>query len=76
MKHSAQKKADLINTFFDFLYKDVDSDVGCIMPNNYTFKTPQQVIAFNMDLYDAFHGVNGWNYNLLTGRLENSKRKN
>jgi len=76
MKQSAQNKADLINTFFDFLYKDVDGDVGCIMPNNYTFKTSQQVIVFNMDLYDAFHGVNGWNYNLLTGRLENSKHKN
>jgi len=70
MKKSAQAKADLLNTFFDFLYNDPDNDVACIMPNNYAFKTPQQVINFNMELYDAFHGVNGWRFNLLTGRLE------
>lgn len=70
MKPSAQKKADLIESFFDILYGEEDSGVGCIMPNNFTFKNSQQVTNFNMELYDAFHGVNGWNYNLLTGRLE------
>lgn len=70
MKHSAQAKADLISSFFDIIYNDTDKDVACIMPNNYTFKSTQQVINFNMELYDAFHGVNGWHFNLLTGRLE------
>jgi len=70
MKSSAQAKADLISSFFDVLYNDSDNDVACIMPNNYTFKSPQQVINFNMELYDAFHGVNNWHYNLFTGRLE------
>lgn len=70
MKHSAQKKADLIDSFFNILYSDSESDVACIMPNSFTFKNSQHVTNFNMDLYDAFHGINGWNYNLLTGRLE------
>jgi hypothetical protein len=70
MKSSAQTKADLINSFFNVIYSDSDNDVACIMPNNFTFKSPQHVINFNMELYDAFHGVNDWHYNLLTGRLE------
>lgn len=70
MKSSTSKKASYLDSFFNILYEESGSDVGCIMPNNYTFKTPQQVINFNAELYDAFHGVNGWCYNLLTGRLE------
>jgi hypothetical protein len=70
MKKLAQAKANLLNTFFDFLHNNPEDGVTCIMPNNYTFKTPQQVINFNMELYDAFHGVNEWYYSLLTGRLE------
>lgn len=27
-------------------------------------------MRFNMYIYDKYHGVDGWHYNLLTGRLE------
>ena len=57
-----------LQAFFDFLENMDGSGVGSIAYEN--FKTTREVINFNMDLYDNFHGRDGWNYNLLTGKLE------
>jgi hypothetical protein len=27
-------------------------------------------MRYNMHVYDTYHGVDGWEYNLLTGKLE------
>jgi len=57
-----------LQAFFDLLGKMDGSGINSIAYDN--FKTNREVINFNMDLYDNFHGRDGWNYNLLTGKLE------
>lgn len=57
-----------LQAFFDLLGKIDESGINSIAYEN--FKTNREVINFNMDLYDNFHGRDGWNYNLLTGKLE------
>lgn len=31
-------------------------------------------MRYNMHVYDTYHGVDGWEYNLLTGKLEKKKK--
>lgn len=57
-----------LQAFFDLLEKMDGFGVSSIGYED--FKTNREVINYNMDLYDTFHGKDGWNYNLLTGKLE------
>ena len=69
MKSSTSKKASYLDSFFDILYSQ-DEGHTTILPTNYNFKSVQELINFNTDLYDAFHGRDGWTFNLLSGKLE------
>jgi len=69
MKSSTSKKASYLDSFFDILYSQ-DEGHTTILPTNYNFKSVQELINFNTDLYDAFHGRDGWAFNLLSGKLE------
>jgi len=72
MKSSKPKTVSYYESFLDLLYGKEEFSLTSILPNNSNFKTPQQLINFNTDLYDAFHGRDGWVFNLLTGKLEKS----
>ena len=65
---SKNKTSFSLQAFFDLLEKMDESGVASIGYED--FKTNREVINYNMDLYDTFHGKDGWNYNLLTGKLE------
>ena len=69
MKSSTSKKASYLDSFFDILYSQDESHTT-ILPTNYNFKSVQELINFNTDLYDAFHGRDGWVFSLLSGKLE------
>lgn len=69
MKSSTSKKASYLDSFFDILYSQDDGNVT-ILPVNSSFKSVQELINFNTDLYDAFHGRDGWVFSLLSGKLE------
>ena len=67
MKSSAVKKGSL-EELFSKIYDAPDFGIYSIV--NDKFDSTREVISFNMDLYDNLHGKNGWQYNLLTGKLE------
>ena len=67
--NSSNSKAGYsLQAFFKLLDSMDGSGVASIASEN--FKTNREVINFNTDLYDNLHGKNGWQYNLLTGKLE------
>jgi hypothetical protein len=74
MKSSTSKKASYLDSFFDILYSQDDGNATILPVNtsfiNSNFKSVQELINFNTDLYDAFHGRDGWVFSLLSGKLE------
>ena len=69
MKDSKIKKGSLEELFYLIYDKEPElsseSSIACEK-----FKSVMDLVNFNTDLYDALHGKDGWNYNLLTGKLE------
>jgi hypothetical protein len=65
---SDNKTGYSLQAFFDLLEGMDGKGVASIAYED--FKTNREVINFNIDLYDNFHGRNGWHYNLLTGKIE------
>ncbi|NBO98936.1 MAG: hypothetical protein EBU90_02240 [Proteobacteria bacterium] len=58
MKKS-KKTFDYYKALFEAIYDDYYSD-----------KSHMDQVRKMQDMYDKYHGKDGWNYNLLTGLLE------
>jgi len=60
----AKKDVDYYNSLFKAIYEYYDV---------YEAKLLAQKVRDTQDLYDKYHGKDGWEFNLLTGRLEKKK---
>ena len=58
MKKS-KKTFDYYQALFEAIYEEY-----------YSKHSPMDEIRKIQDLYDKYHGKNGWEFNLLTGKLE------
>lgn len=57
----AKKDHDYYKSLFEAIFDYYDS---------YEAKAIAQKVRETQDLYDKYHGKDGWEFNLLTGKLE------